>query len=132
MLLILSKRCDIAIKDVNRLRMRKETITGTTFNLNIFSEEQCLTDFRFRKSDIGRVASNIGWNIDRTNRNRYRCDAIVAFCVMMKRLSSACTWYELEVCFGKRISNLSEIYWECVERFLAHKGHLIEVFQWEF
>ena len=36
-------------KDLERIRVRKRHVNGHTFNLNVFSENQSMTDFRFPK-----------------------------------------------------------------------------------
>ena len=42
--------------DLRKLLQRKRHVKGVTFNLNAFSENQSLTDFRFPKSDVQKVA----------------------------------------------------------------------------
>lgn len=64
-------------------------------------------------------------------RNRYCFDAITAFCVVLRPLSSAYTWYDLETSFKILYSHFSEIFWEEVEHYVQPKGQLITNLQQE-
>lgn len=49
--------------------------------------------------------------------------------IVLRRLSSCVTWFELEPVFGIRYSHLSDIFWEVMESFVHDKAHLITTFQ---
>ena len=83
------KRAKEASIDFKNISARASHVHLTMFNLNSYSEEQALHDFRFRKQDIGRICGVMGWTTGRTKRNRYGCDPITACCVVLRRLSSA-------------------------------------------
>eukprot|EP00171_Calliarthron_tuberculosum_P008364 IDg8364t1 len=40
--------------------------------LNTYSDEQCLIHFRFRRCELPRLCTLIGWNSGRTERNGYK------------------------------------------------------------
>ena len=103
--------------DLRNINLRSLLIHSATFNLNYYSEEQILHDFLFRKADVGRVRAFMSWTEGRTKRSRYFFDAITVCCIVLRRLSSSCTWYDLEPVFGMRYSALSEVFWEAVEKF---------------
>ena len=42
-----------------------------SFNINIYSDESALQDFRFQIKDIARVSDAMGWNAGKTVRNGY-------------------------------------------------------------
>jgi len=44
---------------------------------------------------------------------------------VLRRLASATRWADLEVMFGLRQSQLSEIFWEGLFKFLGKRAHLI-------
>ena len=111
--------------DVLNIRARNLQIQSMCFNLNTYSEEQALHNFRFRKRDILKVCEAVGWTAGRTKRSRYFCEPMTATCIMLKRLSCSVTWYDLEPVFGTRYSHLSEIFWEIVETLVENKGYLI-------
>lgn len=65
------------------------------------------------------------WNRDRTVRNRYRCSALLATCVVLRLLASPAHWKDIPEEFGKYPLRLSEIFWEALERMIHVRGHLI-------
>ena len=117
--------------DLRRIRLRSLHISATKFNINVYSDEQCLSHFRFRSSEIGTISNVLGWTSGLTARSGYRCDAITASCIVLKRLSFPTRWRDLECIFGMRSSALCEVFWEVVETFLEGRGHLIETFRSE-
>jgi nuclease HARBI1 len=80
---------------------------------------------------VPRLVDVIGWVSGRTRRNRYRCEPLVAICILLRRLASPCRWADLEVVFGKHASALSENYWEVSETLIERRGKLITNFQRE-
>lgn len=123
------KRYRSAKSDVRRICARSFHISSTTFNINVFSEEECLRNFRFLHRDLGRVALLTNWTTGSTERNRYKCDPFTATCIMLKRLSFPSRWKDLEHIFGMRASALCEVFWEVVESFVEARKHLLEVFR---
>ena len=118
-----------AKQDIRNISARALQTRSVCFNLNAYSEEQALQEFRFRKRDVGHVCNAIGWTGGRTNRSRYSCHSITACCILLRRLSSPSKWYDVELVFGIRYSHLSEIFWEVLEHFVECKGHLVTNFQ---
>lgn len=114
-----------ARRDVIKIKMRSRAIRLNYFNLNIYSNESCMGNFRFRIQDIGKVSSTMNWNKSKSERNGYRCDPITASCIVFRRLAAPCRWKDIEFEFGMRTSALSEIFWEAVEGFVESKGNLI-------
>ena len=123
------KRLKAARVDVLNINARAHTITNFYFNLNSYSDEQALHYFRFRKQDIARICRAMGWTSGTTKRSRYSCDPITGCCIVLKRLASTVTWFDLETSFGMRSSALSEVFWEVLERFVQLRGHLITTFR---
>ncbi len=68
--------------NLERLAIRSQLISATSFNLNSYSDCQSLKDFRFTKSDICRIASTIHWT-GKSQRNGYVCNQITACCIML-------------------------------------------------
>jgi hypothetical protein len=69
----------------------------------------------------------IAWPAHRfaSTRNRYSVTPLLATCIVLRRLSTPCRWRDLEPLFGKHTSQLSEIFWECIENFLSIRENLI-------
>lgn len=84
---------------VKLLMRRTKFIRGITFNFNILSEKACLTDYRFKRSDIARIMNMVQW-CESTERNRYRCDIMTATCIFLHRLDSTVLWYDIECTYG--------------------------------
>lgn len=129
LLLRTSQSAARARRDVGHIRLRSRHISTMRFNLNAYSEEQSLSEFRFRKSEIGTVCGVLSWGGGPTARSGYSCEAITATCIVLKRLSFPTRWRDLETVFGMRASALCEVFWEVVEGFIATRGSLIETFR---
>ena len=93
--------------DMKMIKLRKRNISTTTFNVNIYSDEQSLKHFRFRCSEIRTVADIIGFTVGKTARRQYYCNEVTAACIVLRRLASPCRWSDLEVMFGMRSCVLS-------------------------
>ena len=118
-----SRLLDILAKDRARLCARSSTISSTYFNLNVFSDQESLSLFRFRKAEIGTIADILGWKACRKVRNRYKCDVITASRIVLRRIASPCRWSDVESVFGLHSSCLSEVFWEALETFVELRGH---------
>lgn len=126
---VLLKRCRQSKRDLAKISLRKRLIRSTTFNINVFSDEQSLKDFRFRPHEISKVAELIGFVNERTERSGYYCDAITAACIVLRRLAAPCRWHDLEIVFGLRCYVLSQVFWEALEGFLRDWAHILETFR---
>jgi nuclease HARBI1 len=69
----------------------------------------------------------IAWPAHRcaSKRNRYSVTPLLATCIVLRRISTSCRWRDLELLCGKHTSQLSEIFWECIENFLSIRENLI-------
>lgn len=112
--------------EMRRLLERTRHVCGIQFNLNYLSDQECLVDFRFKKTEVGRIANMIGWT-GKTERNGYRCDMISASCIMFQRLSNASRWSDLEKRFGLFSSQMCEIFYEMIERFVQSFGYALHL-----
>lgn len=59
------------MNDYNLRVDRALSISQHRFNLNAFSNNQCLQDFRFRKSEIPEIMRLTGWTNATTLQNKY-------------------------------------------------------------
>ena len=110
--------------NIERLKIRTRHVRSVYFNLNVLSDHQCLTDFRFKKKDIGLLCEMVDWP-GVTVRNEYRCDRVTAICSFLYRLAITCRWYDHELKFGHFTSQLSEVFWEHVELVVEKYGHVL-------
>ena len=112
---------------MNLNRRNRISLTCFSFNFNRFSEAECLNWFRFRKGDIIRLVDVAAWPQAKrsTSRNQYHTSPLLRTCVILRRLASPGRWADLEEFFGKHGPQLSEIFWEGMERFLEVRRHLL-------
>lgn len=99
------------------------------FNLNALSDEECLFNFRFRKSDIvNHLIVAFAWPTARshTRRNRYSVDPLLATCVVLNRLGVVGRLREKALLFGRHGSHLSEIFYEALECLVDSRLELIQ------
>lgn len=115
-------------EDLDRAERRVAHISASSFNFNILSEQQCFIDLRFRRADVPKISSIINWE-GPTSRNRYKCDALTATCVFLRRLSYPCRWRDLETTFGMRQPVLTEVFWEVVGALYKNKRCLLTSFR---
>lgn len=129
--LALCRRVRQVQKYIKNITLRLRFIRNNQFNINAFSEQQCFHDFRFRRNDIGRISKVLGWNLNHSARNRYRSDAVTAAWILLKRLSSGHTSFDMETMSGMRYSYISEVFWNAIEICVECKGFLVTNFQSE-
>lgn len=98
-------------------------ISSTSFD-DVFmamGDEQCLVNFRFERKDLLRIVKVVFPVSSRysTQRNNYASTALLATCVILKRLSTPHRWTDVECLFRKHSPQLSEIFWEGIEDFVG-------------
>lgn len=116
-----------AQRNVRKLLLHRLDVRSDTFNLNSYSNEQCLHDFHFRLQDIGKVSDAIGWNSVKARRNRYLCDSITVSCIFLRRLSVPYTWYDRETVLGMRSSAHSKVFGKALVGFVGSKRELLSL-----
>lgn len=114
--------------ELGLLMCRSIEVSGSSFNLNIYTDEICLRDFRFRKHEVGTIMGIVNWN-GATKRNRYACDEISATFLLLRRLYYPCRWTDLETTFGMHASALCEVFYECAWSLYDGHSSLITTFQ---
>ena len=97
-LLQLLRRPLQARRDLLKVRSRSLLITTTCFNLNGFSNQESLRNFRFLPFEIPKIAKLMAHNQSRTTRNGYQSDPITACCIVLRKLSSQLAGQMLKLC----------------------------------
>lgn len=122
----MARRAAMLRHHLREIVSRSARIALKDFDLNDYDERRALRDFRFLTSEIRtKLVGFFAWNKSRTDRNRYKCDGLLATCVVLRRLASPARWEDLAEDFGKFPGQLSEIFWESLERMLEVRGHLV-------
>jgi hypothetical protein len=114
----------------------RRRIWALSFNLNALSDLKCLQRYRFKRKDVGFLATLIDWKngIDsdgkmRTLKKRYRIDPVEATALMLRGLSAANRLVDLQPEFGKHRSALSEIFYHALELVYCDFGSTLETWQ---
>ena len=77
--------------------------------------------------DIVKLVPILGWpdNQTATSRSRYSVSPILATCILLRRMAVPDRWEELCKRFGKHPSQMSEIFWENIDKFMECRGNLL-------
>lgn len=114
---------------VNLLLDRGNRIAATDFrfNFNRFSDREALSTFRFRVADITMLVPILNWPDEKTYtvRNRYGVSPILATCIVLRRMAVPDRWEDVCFLFGKHPSQMYEMFWECLDHFIAARGELL-------
>lgn len=129
--LYLYKKSKSIKRDMNFLLNERRIIKHTNFNLNVFSVQRSLADFRFKPKEIGRISELVGF-CGITSRRRYYCCPVAATCIVLRRLATPTRWIDLEYLFGLKAPVMSEVFWECIESLIDNWGHVLSTFRTEF
>lgn len=126
---IMYRRVKRVRNDISLILQRSISISNYTFNINVFSSEECVREFRFRPSEINEVMKQTGWVAESTKRNRYACNPYTATCILLRRLAYPCRWKDLEFMFGMHASHMSEVFHEVAHSFYNTSGKLVTRFR---
>lgn len=113
-------------KDVTGLLARTSAIRSTVLNLNASSERHGLRDFQFKKCDLGRILDIVAWS-EVLSHNKYSWNHITAICFTLKRLATTVRWVDRKRAFGMDASQMSEIYWESVSKYVKSYGYIFNM-----
>lgn len=84
---------------------------------------------QIKEKDIFVVAKTVGiiHEAYTTGKNRYQTENVLSICVLLKRLTSNCSYRTLEFQFDKQTSQLLEIFWGTMEEVLRAKKSTLTV-----
>lgn len=128
MLYLLRKRSRHSRREICCHILRRRHVFEIRFNFNSFSTEECLKQFRFKPKDMNRILSIFAFD-GRTGRRGYVCSDITAACIILRRLSYPCRWYDVELMFGMCTSKMSEIFCELSESIYDKHKNLLTPFR---
>jgi len=118
------RRLQRALMDIKLMCRRSFNISMYTFNLNSYSYEECLRDFRFLPTELPRIMFLVGFE-GVTSRNGYVVNPMTATCILLRRLAYPSRWADLEHVFGLYSSQMSEVFYECAESLYKNYGNLV-------
>lgn len=98
------------------------------FNLDELHEDECLSQFRFKKADIPVLAQALQIPpIIRTYQGSV-CDGIEGLCMLLKRMCYPCRYSDMVALFAKPVPVISMITNEVLE--LVYETHSQRILQW--
>ena len=103
---------------------RQRRIRVTSFKLNAFSSQECLSLFRFRPADLGRLVDLLQIDV-LFPRTRFSVGSIECFAIVLRRLASPARWVDLEELFGRSGAALCHIFYSTVWALMDKWGFLL-------
>ena len=93
------------------------------FDLDLWDDGRCNTDFRFRKDHVFRLfdALNIPDRI--TTSQGTVCEGIEGLCILLKRLAFPCRYTDMVPIFGRNSSELCLIFNAVLDNIYSFHGH---------
>ncbi|XP_020909461.1 uncharacterized protein LOC110247369 isoform X2 [Exaiptasia diaphana] len=95
------------------------------FDLDSMTEDECKTEFRFGKAEIGLLAEAMGIPDNFTCSNGTKASGIEGLCVVLKRYSYPCRYVDMVPRFGRSIPELCEIASEVSDFIYNNHGYLL-------
>ena len=98
------------------------------FDFDSLENDECLSDFRFNKEDIPRLAEVLG--IPRQIRcyQRSTCSGLEALCIVLKRLAYPCRYADMVSKFGRPVPTICIIYNHMID--LIYQAHSHRIMDW--
>lgn len=97
---------------------RSRHVSMTLFNLNRNSKQEVLTEFRFRTSELPKIADLTGWHRQPAKCCTYVYGSITATYIVLRKLALPCRWYNIAKVFCMRHSKMREVFWEEIKCFM--------------
>ena len=101
------------------------------FDLDNWSDDECWVDFRFRKNELEKLLVVLRLLNEIITYNRLRFDAIVALCLMLRRLAYPCHYSDLVTKFARPVPMLSIIFNHILDYTYNTFSHLLTSFNQE-
>ena len=98
------------------------------FDLELWTDEECWTDLRFRKDDIPRIVNSLVVGDEIVTYNRVRCSSLEAVCLLLRRLAFPCRFTDLIPKFGRPKEVLCVIFNHMLNCLYERFGHLFTSF----
>lgn len=96
------------------------------FDLNLKGEDDCFTDFRFKKQDIPRLKNVLQIPDQITCYNDVVCDGTEALCILLRRLAYPTRFSDMIPKFGRAVPQLCMIFNEMIFRIDDDWRRLLE------
>lgn len=99
------------------------------FNLDEMTDDECNSEFRFKKDDIARLCTSLGMEDTIVTRDRHVVPSNEAVCVLLKRLAYPCRLSDMIPRFGRPVPTLSIIFNHMINLVYERFNHLLSTFE---
>ena len=100
----------------------------TDFDLDIYNDDQCESEFRFRKDDIFDLPAVFDMPDEITCYNGVKIDSVEALCIALNRFAYPCRYYDMVRLFARPVPQLSIASNHVMDRIYDRWGHLLRDF----
>lgn len=85
------------------------------------------SSFRATKVDFQKVVNTVSWLWEKTGnaRNEYGTSPELTTLITFLRIASPCTWLNIVYAIKKHSFQMSEIFWEGLQRFMNKRQHIL-------
>jgi hypothetical protein len=120
-------------EELRKLLTRRSRLMMRSFNLQEWSQDGSVRNFRFRSADISQITKLLTWPVEcmtadarvRTQRKRYTFDPEEGLCIVLARLSTVGRWREMEQILFRSAGACCEIFYFVVSIFFAQFSPLV-------
>ena len=95
------------------------------FDFDSMDEDTCWSALRMSKLDVPRVAGALGFTGEMILKNGSVIDALEAFCLMVRRLSFPCRYFDMVSEFGRTVPQMCMVFLEAIDFVYERWGHLL-------
>ena len=99
-----------------------------TFNLHNMNDDECLAEFRFKKTDIQTLKEALHLPDVIRCQQRTVCDSTEALCMLLKRLAYPCRYGDMIHRFARPVPEMCMITNEVTD--YLHDNHAHRILQW--
>lgn len=126
MVITTAQREAVGHGNANMMLTQTRELRCVVFNINALSDQQSLWDFRFKKTDVGRIKEMIEWG-GVASQNEYACHPLTGTCLFLQRLATTVLSVYVEKNFGMFSSKMSAVFWELAEELIHKFGYVLDL-----
>ena len=103
-----------------------------TFDLNLWDDQRCLTELRFRKTDLNELKNALQLPDKIVTCQRTVCSGIEGLCIFLKRLAFPCRYTDMVASFGLNPTELCLIFNSVLDFVYEHHNHRLHLWNQDF
>ena len=104
-----------------------------TFDLNLWDDQRCLTELRFRKTDLNELKNALQLPDKIVTCQRTVCSRVEGLCIFLKRLAFPCRYTDdMVASFGKNPTELCLIFNSVLDFVYEYHNHRLHLWNQDF